>query len=64
MLNTYEAILKGNRLAWVDETPPTECGGTVEVLITVLPDGSGILGTSPLRDERRKMALAWLANSN
>lgn len=37
MLNTYRAKLKGDRLEWADEPPPTQNGGGTDVLVTVLP---------------------------
>lgn len=52
MLHTYKAVLRGDRIEWIDTPPPA--AGPTPVHITLLEDARG----GPIRDRGRAMAEA------
>ena len=58
MLNVYPAILKGDRLVWMEKAPPDVQNGGVRVYVIVLPESA-----APSRGEQMAAALARLAES-
>ncbi|CUS05811.1 conserved protein of unknown function [Candidatus Promineifilum breve] len=60
MMNAYRAVLKGNRLEWMEEPPPEMANGGVQVVVLMLENP---VGSYPSRGEAMAAALAGLAET-
>ncbi len=64
MLNTYKAVLQGDRLEWVDEVPEELAGGkAVPAHITILEEKGVHLLVDEHRGQRMAEALEQLATT-
>lgn len=62
MLKTFKAILKNNRVEWVDETPEINPDNSVKVHVTVLEET--IITEPKSNGQKMSEALSKIANKN